>query len=270
MGEGEQKNATPDYAALRAVQAQYADTYERLQILRRELAKDEQEKADKRLTRWKDRATILGVCVAIFALSVASLTYLDNERAKKLERTYSLLGEAYKGYTDDHRAAMYRYFGGRFDYSNRGGQKKEIEPMRPEVARTLVDLSRGSVALETENWKKLNSKQPVDRESEDAKKKKEKDHEDNKLEAYNTARRHLNALQDLAFAYVHATADRETLARAVCPAMSKSRFYFGPLIAEFRADVGVSQSWQVIPEAVDMMERKFGGRECPDLYREKG
>jgi hypothetical protein len=47
--------------------------------------------------------------------------------------------------------------------------------------------------------------------------------------------------------------------------MVRSNAYFKHLIDVFREKYGYAQSWQIIPEAVEMMEREHG-RGCEKLY----
>jgi len=85
------------------------------------------------------------------------------------------------------------------------------------------------------------------------------------VERYNLARRHLNRLEPLAFAYVHDVAEPEVLAASICPVMVRSNFYFQELIQVFGENLGPAQGWQVIPRAVKSMERDYGSN-CEKLF----
>jgi hypothetical protein len=92
------------------------------------------------------------------------------------------------------------------------------------------------------------------------------DTDDRKLyEKWDTARRHLNELEIFAFAYVYDFADRKLLAAAACGGMVRSDAYFKELIDVFREKFGNAQAWQIIPQAVRMMEREYGPG-CKNLY----
>jgi hypothetical protein len=84
-------------------------------------------------------------------------------------------------------------------------------------------------------------------------------------EKWDTARRHLNELEIIAFAYVYDFADRKLLAAAACGGMVRGNAYFEKLIEVLRDKFGYAQSWQIIPQAVKMMEREYGAG-CRDLY----
>jgi hypothetical protein len=87
-------------------------------------------------------------------------------------------------------------------------------------------------------------------------------------EKWDTARRHLNELEIFAFAYVYDFADRKLLAAAACGRMVRSNAYFKELIEVLRVKFGYAQSWQIIPQAVTMMEREYGAG-CENLYSQK-
>lgn len=82
---------------------------------------------------------------------------------------------------------------------------------------------------------------------------------------WDSARRHLNNLEIFAFAYVYDFAERRFLAVASCSAMARSNSYFAALIHAFRNRIRVSQSWQLIPKAVEMMQHDFGTG-CENAY----
>jgi hypothetical protein len=83
---------------------------------------------------------------------------------------------------------------------------------------------------------------------------------------WDVARKHLNELEPVAFAYVHDFADSEILAAAMCVYMVRSFRYFEQLILALRELYGPGHTWQVIKQAVTSMQQKHG-EECKDLQR---
>jgi hypothetical protein len=75
-------------------------------------------------------------------------------------------------------------------------------------------------------------------------------------EKWNVARRHLNELEDIAFAYVHRLVDRDILSASKGQYLKRSARYFSPLIEKLRVEYGDEHGWQVIKKALQLMERR--------------
>jgi hypothetical protein len=171
--------------------------------------------------------TVVAVGTLMFALSlvVAVYAYLDQERTGRLQRTLSLLSPQDSDAGEAQRLAMLTKFKGRWP--------KAMVPLAPEKAKAYFDIS-----TEPERDKEL-------------------------YDEWNVARKHLNQLESIAFAYVHDLGDRKTLAAATCLYMARSSRYFKELIDIFGRELP-GQSWQVISEAVSRMEKRYG-TDCANL-----
>jgi hypothetical protein len=84
---------------------------------------------------------------------------------------------------------------------------------------------------------------------------------------WDAARRHLNQLEIVAFAYKYNLADRNILAAAACRSIVRSNLYFRELIEALRQEYGAGHSWQLIREAAAKMEESYGP-ECQGLQSE--
>jgi hypothetical protein len=81
---------------------------------------------------------------------------------------------------------------------------------------------------------------------------------------WNVARKHLNEIEPIAFAYVHNLGDSRILAASTCVYIARSFRYFEQLIEAFRELYGNGHSWQVIKQAVTGMEGMYD-KECKAL-----
>ncbi len=81
---------------------------------------------------------------------------------------------------------------------------------------------------------------------------------------WNAARKHLNRLEEVAFAYIYDFVDSEILAASSCAPLVRSNQYFKALIEAFRRDYGDRHPWQLIPQAAALMESRYGP-ECKNL-----
>lgn len=190
------------------------------------------------------RVTAGGILFAAGSFGVASLEYWHKGQEERLERALSLIEkvntepdapeeEAAKWKALQARRALVVHFPDRFK-----GKPLPEERLPRSVAVSLLETSR----------------------------KPHLDSSDRELfEKWDTARRHLNRLEIFAFAYVYDFADRKLLAASACGAMVRSNAYFGALIDVFRDEFGYAQSWQIIPQAVEMMQREYG-EGCEKLY----
>jgi hypothetical protein len=84
---------------------------------------------------------------------------------------------------------------------------------------------------------------------------------------WDAARRHLNQLEIVAFAYKNNLADQKILAAAACRSIVRSSLYFRELIEALRQEYGAAHSWQLIREAAAKMQESYGP-ECQGLHSE--
>ena len=201
-----------------------------------------------------ERVTAFGILFAAGTFAVAYSDYRHKGQEERLQRALSLIEksnteppatqpralattdveeEAAKWKAVEARRGLVAHFPNRFD-----GQPIPDKRLERSVAVSLLDTSL-KARLGTS-----------DREL---------------YEKWDTARRHLNELEIFAFAYVYDFADRDLLAAAACGRMVRSNAYFKELIDVLREKFGYAQSWQIIPQAVGMMERQHGPG-CRDLY----
>jgi hypothetical protein len=176
-----------------------------------------------------DGITAAGTVFVAASVVVAVLTMRQEDKAKRLERTYALMHEFNRAEFEEEGARMLKYFPGRYEYP------KIKKPMEYDLAQKLWGVSKIRYEKDNETVRK-----------------------------YNAARKHLNRVETLAFAYVHNTAEPKVLATLICPTLGRSNIYFEELIKVFR-QVGPAQSWQVIPKAASMMQSAYG-TECERLY----
>jgi hypothetical protein len=175
------------------------------------------------IKRITDIVVALATVVAAFSLVVAVLVYKDQERSSRLQRTQTLLAAASGDWNDDQRKALFGF---------EGRWNPNITPMSPTEADALFKI--GDRPSENDQYKK-----------------------------WNAARKHLNVIETLAFAYVYDMADDEILASTMCLYMARSNRYFAALIERAKADYP-RHTWQVIPQAVRSMEDRYG-TECENL-----
>jgi hypothetical protein len=179
-------------------------------------------------------AALASIVIAIFVYVAASDYYQRQLRGQetiaRLTRTLQFLTSTTGPEDEAQRQAMFRLFPDRWEI-------KITEPLPAVRAQAYFDTCR-------KPW------------------------EDEKLcHEWDVARRHLNQLEVQAFAYVHDLADSEILAATTCVYMARSYQYFRELIAVFRTQYGAGQSWQVIPQAVELMQSRYG-TECANLQHE--
>lgn len=170
---------------------------------------------------WKrgtDIATAVATAVAAASLTFAYLSYRDQERTSRLQRTQTVLAEASKEYVDDtQRAAMFKFTGRGTD---------TIDPMSDTEANTYFTISDKPDT--SENYIK-----------------------------WNAARKHLNILEGLSFAYIHNLADEKILAEVSCLEIVRSYEYFASLIEKFTKG-HPAHGWLDIPKAARLLEAKYG------------
>jgi hypothetical protein len=182
--------------------------------------------------RTTDTITAVATVISAVTLGVAALAYLDQERTNRLQRTLTFLTQAEQSVSEDEREAIIEEFPERW--------KRDIRmPLSREEARSFLRVAR-----EPKTDPQLYYK-------------------------WNLARKHLNQVETLAFAYIHDLADAEILATSTCASMARSNLYFKELIDVFRSEFGAGQSWQVIPQAVRAMESQYGEPGCKNLPSEK-
>jgi len=179
------------------------------------------------LKRVIDIVAALATVVAAASLVIALKTYRDQERSGRLQRSLELLKLLNTEEPEDERKKLLTEFQDRW-------QRPMRSPLTREAAQSFLDISRDP-------------------------------NKDKQLyEKWNVARRHLNRLEEAAFAYVYDLGDRKVLAASVCIPMARSSRYFKELIDLFRMEFGEQHSWQLILKATTMMEAKYGP-ECKDL-----
>ena len=72
---------------------------------------------------------------------------------------------------------------------------------------------------------------------------------------WQVARRHLNQVERISFAYVHGLVDRKLLCNWSGEYIVRSAKYFHPLIEKFREGRGDTHPWQVIEKAKKRMDK---------------
>ena len=171
--------------------------------------------------RVTDWITAGATIVAAASLVIAVWTYLEQERSARLQRTLTFLTDANQEWESDDRTILLTEFSGRWSST--------IVPLTAEDAQSFFEISGKPKKGDT-----LSDK-------------------------WNVARRHLNELEPVAFGYVHDLGDREILAAAMCLNMSRSSEYFKALIDRFAKEFP-GHTWQIIPQAVRLMEEQWGPR----------
>jgi hypothetical protein len=170
--------------------------------------------------------TALATIVAAGSLVVAVLTYRDQEKSARLQRTLDLFKALNVEEPDNDRKMILTAFPDRW--------QKNMTPLAPDVAETFIDAARHP------------------------------DQDQGVYERWNTARKHLNRLEEVAFAYVFDFVEPEILAASACSTLVRSNQYFKALIEVFRREYGDRHSWQLIPQAAALMESRYGP-ECKNL-----
>jgi hypothetical protein len=145
--------------------------------------------------RVTDTFTAIGTVVLAATLVVTALGYLEEERTGRLQRTSELLRAP--DVDEELRIALFAMFPGRWT--------TPVIPMTHEEAQSFFDIGR----------QKPEKNQEV-------------------YDRWNVARKHLNRVETLAFAYLHDLADTEILAAARCAYMSRSNDYSSRKLAKFR------------------------------------
>ena len=173
-----------------------------------------------------DWITAAGTVVTGASVLIAVVALRREEQARRQERVYSLSEGLSPDFSDEEGALLLKLFPDRW--------KRPPVPL-PE-------------AEGIEMWKHAGTR-----------------FEQGDSQKYNVARRHLNRLVPLAIAYLHDTIDRDLFAREFGVLLIRSSLFFGSLIRA-AGDDDPSQSWQVIPDAADLLERRYG-RECSKLQR---
>lgn len=155
------------------------------------------------------------------SLVVALLAYKDVGRSALLQRTMQVLSDTSEEGGEEHRKAL-------FSFEGRWGPK--IVPMSSAFASALFEA--GLQPCESENYKK-----------------------------WNAARKHLNSLETLSFAYVYRIADRHILAETVGLEIVRSAAYFAELIKLVAEDYPThAHTWLIIPKAAKLLEEKDWAR----------
>jgi hypothetical protein len=177
-----------------------------------------------------ERVTAGAAVVTALGVVVAALTYIDQERTSRLQRTFQIMAQSSRYLTDKEFDDLKIAFVGR--WNNPVGK-----PISLDEAQMLFRISPHP---ESEGYQR-----------------------------YDLVRKYLNAVETIAFAYVKNLADDELLAQLTCPSVAKSSRYFQQVIAVFGRELGETQSWQVIPQAVKGMESRYG-QECAKLFSQEG
>jgi hypothetical protein len=179
---------------------------------------------------WYKRGTdTAGPLIAIVAVVIAVWAYQATETVGRLQRTLNLLNPPSSPGAEKQRRAMLQNFPDRW-----------VNPIKDPLPYA-----------QAEDYFKSCREKP---DSESCKK-------------WDVARRHLNEIEPLAFAYVHGIGDKRILAAATCVYMARSYRYFEHLIEVLRKEYNAGHSWQVIRQAVMRMENKYG-LECTRLHEE--
>jgi hypothetical protein len=173
----------------------------------------------------------IALVVALFQLAYTAFLYKDQERNNRLERLYKFSEDAGKYLDEKERKQLIIEFPGRWE-----------KDVRFCLSRKEAD-SFLEVALDPK-------KDPP------------------KYDRWNLARKHLNAVETLAFPYYYNLVDPDILATSTCKSMEKSNKYFGQLIEVFGVYLGGGQSWQVIPKSVERMNRDYDS--CKDFELKLG
>jgi hypothetical protein len=171
-----------------------------------------------------ERVNVLANCIIAGGVWIALLAYWGSERTARLQETLKFV------YTSPATTEVERgdLFIGMIDYFPERYKYPENYPIKtcltPERAKSLFDVS-------------AKPKDPL-------------------YDEYNTARKHLNSLVPISFAYVQGIGDRRILAEDSCVSLVRSYKYFATLIDEFHV-FGSQQSWQVIRQAVRQMSADY-------------
>jgi hypothetical protein len=173
-----------------------------------------------RIRRLLDVLTSMATVATAGLLFVAYLAYSDQERSGRYLRSLELIKLLNTGESEDDRKKLLTQFKDRW--------KKQItSAVSAEDAQSLLKASV--------------------------------DPEDAAYDKWNTARKHINRLEESAFAYVHDLGDRQILAASVCISMAKSYCYFKTVIDAFGCEFGEEKHpWQLIPLALNKMEAEHG------------
>jgi hypothetical protein len=197
---------------------------------------------------WRTLAALVGTLVAVLVAVAGGFwglyQYNAQVRGERVGRTLALfdkvnaginaelpVDEAVKWEAVHRRKAVFRYFPGR--------SETPVRRLPEAEAKQLLEIA---LAEDLKN-----------------------DEDRKRYEKYDVARRHLNELEGLAFAFVYDYASRELIAAAQCARLVRSNRYFEELFKAFRDKLGLGQSWQIIPYAVKLMEQDYGSG-CDRLY----
>jgi hypothetical protein len=166
---------------------------------------------------------VMAISTAILATGVAfaAASYVEEQHIARLQRTVEFLLPTY---TEDEqqRIAMFEEFPDRWEIPMKA-------QLPPKEAQRFFDASANPNSKDYYRW--------------------------------DVARRHLNHLEPLAFAYCYDLGDQKVIAANACPTMKKSYHYFQKLIDLFSLKFGSNQSWQFIKKAVVDMDKRYA-QEC--------
>ena len=175
------------------------------------------DKSVDKYRRATDTVTAAGTVFLALTVAVTAWGIHREESKSRMQRTLYFLNSAY---TEDEqqRIAMLEEFPNRW--------KPQItEPLSKDEAQNFFDVSTEPKNTQHHRW--------------------------------NVARKHLNNLEPLAFAYAYDLADPKIIAANACGLMTRSYQYFKELIDLFREKLGPGQSWQVIPRVVNDMNDRY-------------
>lgn len=172
-----------------------------------------------------DTLTAAGIVVLAATLVIiikGNVLEENKARLERLDRTFGVLNTAHQIEDEKQQKDSIRLFEHRWD-------PQITQPLPREKAELFYD-----VAIKPDSGK----------------------HEE-----WNVARKHLNAVETLAFAYMHEIGDQKIIAASECASMTKSYQFFKSLIEVFGEKLGPTQSWQIIPQAVTDMNVRYP-QEC--------
>jgi hypothetical protein len=171
-------------------------------------------------THWIGTAAAAGVLLVAGMLFFIARAYWDQEQTDRLKRTFEIIAAVESSVNEEEMRGLVREFPGRWQKNVRFCVGKEESESFLEVALKPDDSA--------------------------------------KYRRWNLARKHLNGIEPLAFAYYYGLGDRRILTASSCGYLTRSSRYFGHLINVFGAYFGGGQPWQVIPKSARLMEDEWG------------